>query len=225
MRKQRNNTDNPICPNCLCNQSDKEQLVSHRRDCSHNKPLRLNFLEPDDKIKFKPADYCKTEKYPFVAVADLESLLVPCSEKKGNSEIFQKHVNSSAAAVLIDTDSNVVCSTLARSNAQQTGAATLLRTLCGWAVDIVEKSISEKMQMTAADWNTYQTTTQCCICHVPFTNYDKPVLDHDHVYVVVCGKTANSDSAKYRKQATRPAEVLASTTRCLKRGRATVHLG
>ena len=82
-----------VCDYCLNYFCSQEKLDKHTESCSKHDAVNTVFPEPDKNIlKFKNIQNCV--ECPIKIYADTESFLVPIDEKRGETELYQRHVMS-----------------------------------------------------------------------------------------------------------------------------------
>ena len=141
---------------------------------------------------------------PFVIYADLESILVPVDQRKGNTHLYQNHKPCAASALL--------CSTVAAFDIQfylYTGenlVNQLLDQLIKWETDIVEhlKQNCKMRPLSCQQQTNHDNAVLCCICRRqnrpfdPNIQNDCKVADYDHVTGYYIGAAHDECNRKRR---------------------------
>ena len=158
-----------FCERCLHGYTREDLLEKHKPECQGNgeRAIRIDMPKPENSIlEFK--NWHKQMKVPFVIYADFESIVKkiegPCSDPdKSNTQRTNFHEACGFCYIVVRSDSKV-CQQVHYRGPNATDE--FLQSIGKTENEIKEFCKNPKpICMTKEDWNVYNNSTNCYICH------------------------------------------------------------
>ena len=162
---------------CLHYFHSENKLEAHTVDCRQINDCAVRLPSEKDKwLKFD--NYTRKERMPFIVYADLECVLRKIPD---NASQYQQHeVFSVGYYVQCAYDKTISGYQSYRGDDCIAWFADKLEDLAHRVKSILSTNIP-MINLTAEEWEKYNSATQCHICEKPFAPDDSRVRDHCHL--------------------------------------------
>ena len=165
-----------FCMYCLQCFSSERVLNNHKVDCIEiNGKQSIKMPEPGSKISFK--NYRKQLPAPFVIYADFEAITEKVSQKKSQTEQYQKHTACGYGYKVVccydDKFSKPIKIYRGKMTIQKFMKDMLVEV--EYCQEVVKNHFTKPLKMTEKDEESFQNMKECHICKKPFS------MDEDRV--------------------------------------------
>ena len=192
-----------ICLNCFNSFNSPKALETHKKYCYENESVKINMPQQGTFLRFK--NFLYSEKAPFAAYADFESLIKPMDNcnpdpNKSYTKKHQKHEPISFSYYINSSIDGVFKPVLRKYTKTKPEDADAMDVFIKWLEEDVKAiaNIKEKeMIFTEKDRKQFNKASDCWICGEYLGN-DR-VRDHCHFTGRYRGPAHNSCNLKYRK--------------------------
>ena len=183
-----------FCERCLHGYTRADLLDQHRPECQGNgeRAIRIEMPKPERSI-LKFENWHRQMKAPFVIYADFESIInkiegPSCDPTKSNTQHTQIHEACGFSYIVVRSDGEVGQPVLYRGP----NATDVFLQCLGQTENEIKEFCNnpQPICMTPEDWQVFNNTTHCYICHQLMTRkkakktkreYMDKVRDHCHL--------------------------------------------
>ena len=189
-----------FCLRCLNPFWCQESLNKHQEYCSNYEAVKIELPKEGTMLKFK--NYCRSEKVPFIIVADFESYNKPMQSCEPNPESsytkqYQKHEPSSFCYYIKCFDDEIYKPKLVSYTGED--AAQKFVEMLEEDIKIIANIPEKKIIFGKEEKERFDKQTKCWMCNKEFNDEDNEVRDHCHFTGRYRGAAHNSCNLKYRK--------------------------
>ena len=158
-----------FCMYCLQCFSSERVLDNHKVDCVEiNGEQAIKMPEPETKISF--TNYRKQLPAPFVIYADFEAITEKVSQKKSQTEQYQKHTACGYGYKVVccydDKFSKPIKIYRGKMTIQKFMKDMLVEV--EYCQEVVKNHFTKPLKMTEKDEESFQNMKECHICKKPF---------------------------------------------------------
>ena len=158
-----------FCMYCLQCFSSERVLNNHKVDCVEiNGEQAIKMPEPETKISF--TNYRKQLPAPFVIYADFEAITEKVSQKKSQTEQYQKHTACGYGYKVVccydDKFSKPIKIYRGKMTIQKFMKDMLVEV--EYCQEVVKNHFTKPLKMTEKDEESFQNMKECHICKKPF---------------------------------------------------------
>ena len=189
-----------FCLRCFNPFWTRKSLIKHQEYCNEYEAVKIELPGEGTMLKFK--NYCRSEKVPFIVVADFESYYKPMQSCEPNPESsytkqYQKHEPSSFCYYIIGFDDEVYKPKLVSYTGED--AAQKFLEMLEEDIKIIANIPEKKMIFGKEEKERFDKQTKCWMCNEEFNDDDVKVRDHCHFTGRYRGAAHNSCNLKCRK--------------------------
>ena len=192
-----------ICLNCFNSFNSPKALETHKEYCYENESVKILMPQQGTFLRFK--NFLYSEKAPFAAYADFESLIKPMDNcnpdpNKSYTKKYQKHEPISFSYYINSSIDGVFKPILRKYTKTKEEDMDAMDVFIKWLEEDVKAiaNIEEKeMIFTEEDRKQFNKASDCWICGEYLGN--GRVRDHCHYTGRYRGPAHNSCNLKYRK--------------------------